>query len=167
MVRLQHHTALTGSARGEGAGCADSGTTRLGLGIGTSGGSSWETSYHDSGLAAGVWYHVGVTYDDSTRAYRIRIWNNSTQSILGTDKTGQFNSNINVSDAYCIVAYDDGLMDELAVFNDCLTTTEIDAIRQGTYLSSGGSGSTDWTDVEYIYDPSGRRGAITYVGAVL
>jgi hypothetical protein len=96
---------------------------------------------HGSDLATGTWYHVGVTYDNSGRSYRIRIWDDTAGAILGSDATGTFAADPAVTDAQLEIAnYNggglglDGRMDDIVVFNRALGTNEIDEIRSQTYF---------------------------------
>jgi RHS repeat-associated protein len=139
----------------------NSGTTKIGILHGYNSGNSYERLEHASAIQTGRWYHVGVTYDDSDRSYRIRIWDDTAGAILGSDATGTASNAINVEDASFTVgcaapdhAWHDGHIDEVVVFNDVLSASEIDKIRQGTY---GLATSATWDEVEYTYDPGGRR----------
>jgi hypothetical protein len=94
--------------------------------------------YHNSVIALGTWYHVGITWDrqGTNTVYRIRVFDADAGAILGTDKTGtDYGKPIDVTANAFILgnAQFDGLLDEVAVFNDILTIPEIDMIRQGTY----------------------------------
>jgi len=117
----------------------------LWLYIGYNGGASNESVAHASIFAANIWYHVGITLDDSDKSYRIRVWDDNASAILGSDKTGNFTNNINIEDAAWTIGrredsgYSlDGHLDEICIFNDILTTDEIDQIRAGTYGAAGG-----------------------------
>jgi len=80
---------------------------------------------------------VGVTFNGDTGAYRIRIWDDGAQAILGTDKTGTKANVPDIGSSDVNLGYNnDGLLDEMAVFNDVLTSNEIDQIRQGAQGSS-------------------------------
>lgn len=85
-----------------------------------------------------VWYHITVTFQDSDKSWRIRVWDEDEGEIGET--TGYTTNNINVETApvtigtYANLAlWFDGIIDELVVFNDILTTDEIDEIWAGTY----------------------------------
>lgn len=99
------------------------------------------TNYsHGSTIAADRWYHVGITYNNADYSYRIRIWDDNAGSILGTDLTGNHSGSVPATDAGLYVGTRNdgdreygGLIDEMVVFNDILSTTEIDLIRAGTY----------------------------------
>jgi len=104
------------------------------LGYGT--GTQFESISHDSYLSTNKWYFVAVTYDDSTKSYRIRIWDDSAQQILGTDKTGTTTNNIYLNNGPIVlgttpVGYHNlyGDLDKMMVFNNTLTTTQIDEVR--------------------------------------
>ncbi|HSV98955.1 MAG TPA: pre-peptidase C-terminal domain-containing protein [Sedimentisphaerales bacterium] len=92
--------------------------------------------FTDTGIVAGNWYHVGVTYRDSDRSYRIRLWD----GVSSFEKTGTVVKSISVTDAAVFVGNVpglnwsfDGQIDELVVFKDILTASEIDRIRDGIY----------------------------------
>lgn len=119
--------------------------------LGYNSGASGETVFaYGTALTVDRWYHIGFTYDDSSKAYRLRIWDDTAGDFLGADATGNATNNINAEDALFGIAcrdnygspsylYFDGQLDELAVFNDILTTDEIDDIRAGTYGAGGGT----------------------------
>src|SRR4030042_3740043 len=100
-------------------------------------GTSWNYCTHASAISTNVWYHVCFTRDNADGSYRIRIWDDTNQEILGVDKTGtvvapimkntEFRLSIASSSAL------NGNLDEVVVFNDVLSVAEIDAIRAGTY----------------------------------
>jgi len=105
---------------------------------GYSNGALWEILDTGYLLANGEWYHIGVSFDGVNKYALVRIFRASNSSV----STYQFNfaNETNIEDADITVGarhgggdYYDGLIDELVVFNDLLTTIEIDAIRAGTY----------------------------------
>ena len=51
-------------------------------------GDTYVHYYHASVLSIDTWYHVAVTYQVSDGAYRIRIFDNTAEAVLGVDKTG-------------------------------------------------------------------------------
>jgi hypothetical protein len=113
------------------------GKVNVWLMIGHNGGieASW-IQFTDVELVEGTWYHLGVTYRDSDRTYRIRIWDGSSV----VEKTGTALMNISLGDGPVYVGNIpdlnwpfNGQMDEMVVFKDILTAAEIDRIRQGTY----------------------------------
>lgn len=98
-------------------------------------------------IKTGQWYHVGMTYNDSNRSYRIRLWDDTASTVQ--EATGTFDNNAYVGTADWVVgsyAPTDlyawhGQIDELVVFNDILSAAEIDQIRGGTYTGPAtGSG---------------------------
>ena len=105
-----------------------------------SGANTEVTSYTGGTMSANQWYHIAVTYDDSTKAYRIRVWDDSAGALLGADETGTLTNNISLSDAPFNVGNIDptfsghvGYLDDVVVFNRVLTVDEIDAIRNQTF----------------------------------
>lgn len=116
------------------------GVWKVEFGIGYNSGASMEYVRTTNGLSAGIWYHFGITYDDSDKSYRVRIWNRTTGAIF-EEITGNFTNNIHISDADFDLGYNGnyplgGYEDEVAFFKDVLTADEIDEIRQGIYNSS-------------------------------
>ena len=111
--------------------------------------TAYQDVVYDSLLVTGRWYHAGVTYKDSDKSYRIRIWDDTAGALADVDKTGSVALGIYISGAVVNLGaarsgttYFDGLMDEVVVFKDILTSDEIDEVRAGTYSvaapSSGG-----------------------------
>jgi len=128
-------------------GCGLSSATKAWeLWIGYNGGASSEIK----GLAACTvavdkWYHVAMTYDQDTKAYHIRVWDQTATTVY--DVSGTTTNAINIEDAGFAVSgnedganYFRGVLDEVAVFNDILTTDEIDEIRNQTFGGGGGGG---------------------------
>lgn len=116
------------------------GSLKISLVIGYNSGNSRDFLTHATGLTAGKWYHVGATYQDSDKSYRIRIWDYEAHAILGTDKTGTAPNNIylNAQPLYIAASsvpgnYYDGRLDELVITNDVLSSSEIDQIRANVY----------------------------------
>lgn len=100
------------------------------------------TFTHDTALVANRWYHVGVSWDNSTKAYRIRIWDGYNSQILGTDKTGtgsyarSYTGNTFYIGSTYGTAYPlNGKIDEVVIFKDVKSAGNFDAIRAGTYGS--------------------------------
>ncbi len=114
----------------------------LRFGLGTSGGAAFETyefKNEDQRLTVNHWYHVALTYRDADRRYHVRVWD-ATAGALTFDATGTGTWPIAVTNAPVVLGnlplesrYFNGLMDEMVVFKDILTTAEIDLIRQGAY----------------------------------
>jgi large repetitive protein len=89
-------------------------------------------------IVPGRWYHVAVTFNDADGSYCIRVFDKSAGTAAETVGTLPFN--ISGKDGTVRIGAHryawqnwDGLIDEMAVFNDILTPAEIDKIRQGTY----------------------------------
>lgn len=117
--------------------------------IGYNGGVTWEAKNHATAMVASRWYHVGYTYQDSDKSFRLRIWDDTAGALLGgAELTGNYTNNINIEDSpvgavgnatstFGLV----GKIDEVVIFNDILTADEIDQIRSGTYGAAAPSGS--------------------------
>jgi len=104
------------------------------------------TSYtvtHTGTIVISQWYHVGVTYDGSTDEVRIRIWDDTEQEILASDKVETAEEYALYENDFSLgwsidVGYElSGFLDELVVFDDVLTVEEIDEIRNGIYEAGG------------------------------
>lgn len=130
------------------------GPTTFRLLLGYDNGESYETITYTptpTAFQVGQWYHVAVTYDDSDKSYRIRIWGVTEDRLMCDDVVGTATNNINIEDGDWIIGrwvdfYNyDGCIDELVVFNDILSTDEIDAIRGGSYSYSSPSTTTTTT----------------------
>jgi len=115
---------------------------------------------HASAVVAGRWYHIGLSYNVADDGYVIRIWDDTAGAILGTDKTGTLvSSPTAANNPWCIAVQDgnwgsilDGWLDELVVFNDVLTTDEIDQIRSGTYGAP--TGPIEGNAFQMYYNPN-------------
>jgi len=100
-------------------------------------------------FVAGRWYHVGFSYDSSTKDWYCKVYGYtegtdaeatgvSTNSIWATDVA--FLIGTILSNGVPVAAYHDGFLDEIVIFNDVLTEDEIDSIRAGTYGAAVGGG---------------------------
>jgi len=116
------------------------GHLKLDLGIG-SGNSSKQYDLNAAGqkLARNRWYHVAFTYRDKDRQFHVRVWDAASDKLV-YDYTDKATSALAVTRAPLVLGavgslaeFYDGLLDEMVVFNDVLTTDEIDLIRQGRY----------------------------------
>ena len=113
--------------------------------IGTSGGAGFELLDNSLSTIAGRWYHLGATFNNTTKAWQLRVWDDTAGSGV-LDASGTAPNNIAITSAGVAIGaslkngtperYFDGLIDEVVVFSDILTTGEIDQIRQGTYAGS-------------------------------
>lgn len=118
--------------------------------FGRSSGTTNETIVLFQNLSVGRWYHLAFTYDDSTKIWYCRLWDDTDK--LYREKYGIASAAIEIYDAPFQIGgvqssgtptgdYSfDGLIDQFAVFNDLLTIAEIDQIRTDNY--SGASAYT-------------------------
>ena len=112
------------------------------------------TGYNSGANAEGVdhltvavgtnkWYHVTMTYDSSTKGVKIRVYDedattaSESTATLSNEMTIAATTftlcNVNYIATYGMV----GQIDEAVMFNDVLTSDEIDQIRSGTYGGGG------------------------------
>ncbi len=102
-------------------------------------GASQEATELSTAIEANTWYHVGVTYDDSDKSVRIRLYNATTEEV--TEVTATQSNAISLRTVMWLLncqnyGAEDGIkgnLDEVVVFDDILTAAEIDQIRSGTY----------------------------------
>jgi len=114
--------------------------------IGYNGGASSE-AFKLTGCAVGVnkWYHVAMTYDGATKAWHIRVWDEDASTVYDGSGTGAQTLNIEAV-LFAVMGRGDsggyftGVMDEVVIFNDILTSDEIDEIRNQTFGGGGGGG---------------------------
>ena len=106
-------------------------------------GDSLESDSYGTNLVTGRWYHIGYTYNNSTKDYLMRIWDDTAGDFLDSDLTGTWTNNIYLGTADFHISGRSGEAyglwgheDEVVVFKDILTTDEIDEIRQGTYSTA-------------------------------
>lgn len=107
--------------------------------IGYNSGDDDELLVTSEALATGRWYHIACTYNGSTKAWVMRVWDD-TAGALHTTSSGTATNTMSPDAGFFHAGGRDtsagqlnGTMDELLVFNDVLTTDEIDEIRSGTY----------------------------------
>jgi hypothetical protein len=103
--------------------------------IGYGAATTWLKYTHDT-VSPGVWYSWGVTYNAATNGMKIRIYNGVSTNEETTTAGGNNTTNTgSVAVAYTQVGgvYTDGKMDEIVVFNKCLSSADIDAIIAQTY----------------------------------
>ena len=88
-------------------------------------------------LVANHWYHVAFTYKGSNRYYHVRVWD-GTDNVLRVDREGTAVAPMAVTNAPLILgntplesSYFDGLLDEVAVFHEVLTSSQMDKVRRG------------------------------------
>lgn len=108
-------------------------------------GASQESGTQSNSTTDGTWYHVGSTINGTTGDYKVRIRNAATgelfQEVTGTFVYAPLSAEkaaFQISGYAGASAYSrfDGLMDEVVIFNDILTSDEIDQIYNGTYGAS-------------------------------
>ena len=113
-------------------------------------------------IVAGVWYHVGITYDDSTGAVVIRVWDAAAETV--TEVTDTHAESIALTTTNFMLGdfaklfqqyYNfDGRLDEVTIFDDILTSDEIDEIRQGIYGAGPSSSSSSSESSSSSYSSS-------------
>ncbi len=125
--------------------------------VGYNSGASFTKSSHLGTIATGIWYHIGLTYDDTGGGdgkgqVKVRIWDDNASAILQSGGNDTFSEDIgqNVSletnewmlgcsaDRAAPTVELNGYLDEVVIFKDLLitaedATNEIDKIRAGTY----------------------------------
>ena len=123
----------------------------LGISLGFNGGSSEELQLHATDLTAqtGVWYHATATYQNSDKSFSLRL-RDANGNVVGADVEGTATldaNKLNVETApvfigacYSLIVryYFDGLLDEVVVFKDVITSGEATQIALGTYGAAGG-----------------------------
>jgi hypothetical protein len=117
-------------------------STKLDFYIGTNSGTGYELLNSSLSTSAGRWYHVGATFNNTTKAWKLRVWDDTAGSVV-LNVSGTAANNIAITSAAVAIGaslksgsterYFDGLIDDVVVFRDILTTGEIDQIRSGTY----------------------------------
>lgn len=124
------------------------GNVTFNLSIGIRAGLTCESVDHGTAISADVWYHVGMTHQDSDKYYKMRIWDDNASALLGgAEVTGNFTNSMNIENGDLYLSsttsnYEfDGLIDEMVVFNDILSSAEIDQIRAGTYGATPPTGA--------------------------
>lgn len=95
-----------------------------------------------TGIQTGRWYHLSLTYDVDSKTYYAELWDDtaSTKSTAGPAAT---TNTTNILQApFWVGAYPErntsqynwnGLIDEIAVFNDIITPSEMQSIRDNEY----------------------------------
>lgn len=121
-----------------------SGTYFVGLSIGYNSGSSQEELIETVTLATSTWYHVTFSFDNTTKEAAIRIRDTNGDVVedftttMTLDASGIYLNDLPFyvgaeMENGSAVAKFDGLIDELLVFNDALTSAEVTQIAQGIY----------------------------------
>jgi hypothetical protein len=119
--------------------CVEGG--KIALYVGTAGGTIGGWMDSGVGLAIGRWYHVAATFDNVSHTGTITVWDDAADALLGPVATMTSFPAMDVNaDAFMIGGIEGmwykslpGLLDEVVVFKDILTTTDLANIRAGTY----------------------------------
>jgi len=136
----------------------DAGTYTFRFLKGYNGGGSFDETVSLTGTVyTDRWYHVAVTYDDTTGATRLRVWDDTAGALFSgaeVTETQAHANDFNLSNPESLVIFGTsypyfdysarGWFDEIVVFNDVLTSGEIDQIRSGTYGSAAESTTSNW-----------------------
>jgi hypothetical protein len=141
-------------------------TTSFQFNAGHTGGTGTHVYKLTKSPVFGVWYHYAITWNDADNAWRIRVYDDSDQSVSEATGTGALQitpgtQRIEHGGCSGVSWFTDMLIDEFCVFNDVLTADEIDEIRAGTYGNLPGS-SASGTVQSITYDDS-TTGDIIYV----
>ena len=120
--------------------------------IGTNSGTGYELLDNSLSTSTGRWYHVGATFNNTTKAWKLRVWDDTAGSVV-LNASGTASNNIAITSAAVAIGashkndtperYTHSSVDEVVVFNDILTTREIDQIRQGIYDSTSNAMDLD------------------------
>ena len=93
-------------------------------------------------LSTGVWYHITLTLD-SSNSYRLRVWDDTAGDLLDDDRTGTFLNTISIEASDLVIGalhsggnYLKAYVDEVVVFDEVLSVSEIDQIRAETYSAT-------------------------------
>ena len=118
--------------------------------LGYNSGISGELKTHSTVLSLATLYHITATYENAGKTWAIYV-RDTDGNTVGSDTTGTATLDVNklsVSDAILTIGahyeagvptadfYQDGLMDELVVFNDIITAAEATQIAKGAYLNT-------------------------------
>lgn len=106
--------------------------------VGHSGGSGATSLDFDTAITTGTWYWFCATYNSTTNRMNLYVWNKSTSALLShVEETSS--GDMYSGGAQMIVGkfgaanYYEGLIDELGITKDIITTAEMNQIRKGTY----------------------------------
>jgi len=117
--------------------------------LGYNSGADGEEIAHASTLSANTWYFVALSYDNSDKSYAIRL-RDANGNTVGSDVTGTATldaSKLYVSDAPFVIGalgaptqYFDGLIDGVRIYNEVLTSGEVDTLADvGPYSQANGA----------------------------
>lgn len=99
----------------------------------TSGGTQTANIETNVTVGTGKWYHFAFTYDDADKSVNTRIYDLTADTAYSQNWTSGDNIYVNtqpVTVGKVGSGYIDGRIDEVLVFNDVLTSGEIDIIRE-------------------------------------
>jgi hypothetical protein len=114
------------------------------IALGYNSGADAEEYLHATGLSVSTWYHVCASYQNSDKAYSIRV-RDSSGNVVGTDIDGTATldgSKLTVNTSPLMIGnlyddpdnlYLDGRLDEMVIFNRKITAAEATKIALGTY----------------------------------
>lgn len=113
----------------------------------TNGTASEELDFTGANIVIGIWYHICVAYNGSgstsaglaDKELRIRIWDDNAGALLGGSEETPSSANAKSwgeGGDFQIGAYNslnqwDGLIDEVLIYDRCLTSAEMDDLRGG------------------------------------
>lgn len=106
----------------------------------------------------GYWYHVGVSINGPNSCAHVRVWNDTSQTIvcnfiqesLGQDlatNDSPFTIGANYAGANCL----DGILDEFVIFDEDRTSVEFDAIRKQVYTGPMQNSFVDDSSCKALY----------------
>lgn len=121
----------------------NAGTNIARMTLGFNAGNTQEDIDHGSTLSTATWYHMTETYNNADKTYQIML-RDTNGAVVGVDKTGTATLDANklsITTADLTIGcngntrtnFQDGLIDEIAVFDDILTAQEATQISLGTY----------------------------------
>lgn len=99
-------------------------------------------------LQANRWYHIALTWDDTSKEFNCVVWDDTSQAKYTDSVTQTYSIAVTTSplNLGCRADSDgvtnselNGWVDEVVFFNDVLSESEIDSIRQGTYDAGSGT----------------------------
>ena len=91
-----------------------------------------------SSVQAGRWYHLAVVIDGVNRVRKVRRYDATAGTVANYSSTPSNQLRVGAADTTIGALanpgnYLDGKLDEMVIFNDLLSDTEIDAIRNGVF----------------------------------
>jgi len=115
-------------------------TGYVGVNHGHTSGTAYEYVDFTTGCSVGTEYGVAYSYNDSTKAYRLSVYDYTAGDYLASDVTGNWTNNISITEADFVIgnrdggaSYFDGIIDEVVVVAEVLTTAKIAEYFAETY----------------------------------